>query len=225
MSIKNWPKFERPREKLLANGVQVLSNAELVAIFLRTGAKGKSAVDLARELLSQFGNLQNLLAASQKEFCQNNGVGSAKYVQLQAVLEISRRYLFEEMQNSLLLTNSRVVKEYLVAQIGGYQHEIFGCLFLNNKHRLICFRELFQGSIDHIQVYPREIVKEALALNAAAVIFAHNHPSGDITPSRCDREVTEVLEKALQPVAIRLLDHVIVAGNRTFSFSESGWLG
>lgn len=224
MSITDWPAGERPREKLLERGASALSDAELLAIFLRTGVTGKSAVDLARELVQQFGTLTNLFAASKEEFCDIHGMGQAKYVQLQAVLEMSRRALHEEMQSGDALNSPRAVREYLQLLLRTRQQEVFVVLFLDAQHRVIASEELFQGTLTQTSVYPREVVKRALHHNAAAIIFAHNHPSGVAEPSQSDQLLTGALKQALQLVDVRVLDHFIVAGGGCLSFAEKGLL-
>ena len=224
MTIKDWPKDERPREKLLVHGPAQLSDAELLAIFLRTGSKGKSAVDLARELLSEFGGLRHILEASQGEFCAHHGLGPAKYTQLQAVLEMSRRHLKQDLQRQDAFSNPDLVRAYLTSRLRHRQQEVFVCLFLDAQHRLIIYEELFQGSIDGASVYPREVVKRALAHNAAAVIFAHNHPSGVAEPSVSDERITGRLMKALELVEVRTLDHFIVGEGQVVSMAERGLL-
>lgn len=224
MSITDWPAGERPREKLLARGASALSDAELLAIFLRTGVAGKSAVDLARELLIRFGSLTALFAAREKEFCDIHGLGQAKYVQLQAVLEMSRRALQEEMRHGDALNSTASVRNYLQLLLRGRTQEVFIAIFLDAQHRMINAEEMFQGSLTETSVYPREVVKRALALNAAAVIFAHNHPSGVADPSQSDRLLTDALKQALQLVDVRVLDHFIVAGAECLSFAERGVL-
>lgn len=224
MAIKDWPADERPREKLLARGAGVLSDAELLAIFLRTGCAGKSAVDLARELLTEFGSLRRLLEAGQRDFCQALGLGVAKYSQLQAVLEMARRHLAEQLQERDALTSVGAVRQYLFHQLRHRQQEVFCALLLDNQHRLLNFVELFHGTIDGASVYPREVVKVVLAHNAAAVIFAHNHPSGVAEPSAADRSITDRLCSALGLVDVRVLDHVVVGDGEAVSFAERGWL-
>lgn len=224
MSIAQWPEAERPREKLLHRGPAALSDAELLAIFLRTGCAGKSAVDLARELLTEFGGLRPLLEASQEEFCRGLGLGSAKFTQLQAVLEMGRRHLSASLETGDSLTSPDLVRRYLVAQLRHLNHEVFAVLFLDNQHRLRAFEELFQGTIDGASVYPREVVKRALTHNAAAVILAHNHPSGVAEPSQADRRITTRLREALDLVAVRVLDHMVVGDGEVVSFAERGWL-
>lgn len=224
MSIKDWPAEERPREKLLAKGSEVLTDAELLAIFLRTGITGKTAVDLARELLDEFGSLQAMLEADQNRFCQGKGLGSAKYAQLQAVLEMAKRHYVEILQRGDALTSPEATRAYLSAQLRGYSYEVFACLFLDNQHRVILFEELFRGTIDSASVYPREVVKKALFHNAAAVIFAHNHPSGDNEPSQSDKQMTEKLKQSLKLFDIRVLDHFIIGDGQPYSFAEHGCL-
>lgn len=224
MGITDWPVGERPREKLLQRGVSSLSDAELLAIFLRTGVVGKSAVDLARELLVRFGSLTRLFAASEKEFCAIHGMGQAKYVQLQAVVEMAQRALQEEMRTGDALNSPRAVREFLQLLLHARQQEVFVAIFLDAQHRVVATEELFQGTLTQTSVYPREIVKRALHHNAAALIFAHNHPSGVAEPSDADRLLTEELKKALGLVDVRVLDHFIVAGAGCLSFAEKGWL-
>lgn len=224
MSIKDWPAEDRPREKLLSRGSAALTDAELLAIFLRTGTHGKSAVDLARELLSGFGSLKSLLEADQQRFCLANGLGSAKYAQLQAVLEMARRHFQEIIQRGNALTSPEITRAYLSAQLRGYSYEVFACLFLDNQHRVIQFDELFRGTIDSASVYPREVAKQALLHNSAAVILAHNHPSGVSEPSQADKQITEKLKQALALFDIRVLDHFIIGDGQPYSFAEHGLL-
>lgn len=224
MAITDWPEGERPREKLLQRGPAALSDAELLAIFLRTGVVGRSAVDLARELLKRFGSLTRLFAAREAEFCEIHGLGQAKYVQLQAVVEMARRALHEEMRSGDALNSPRAVREYLQLLLAGRQQEVFVALFLDAQHRVIATEELFLGTLTQTSVYPREVVKRALHFNAAAVIFAHNHPSGVAEPSQSDRMLTDALKQALGMVDVRVLDHFVVAGAGCLSFAEKGWL-
>lgn len=222
MSIKNWPEKERPREKLLHKGSQSLSDAELLAILLRTGTAGMSAVDLARRLLKEFDGLRGLLTADQKTFCQGKGLGMATYVQCQAVLEIARRHYAEQLGERDNFTSPEHVREYLQASLRDRQSEVFCVLFLDNRHRLISFEECFNGTIDGASVYPREIVRKAIHHNAAAVILAHNHPSGIAEPSQADVALTIRLKDALGLVDVRVLDHFIVGDGLPISFSERG---
>ncbi len=224
MAISDWPPQERPREKLLAQGAQSLSDAELLAIFLRIGVKGKNAVELARELLAAFGGLRALLETNQQQFCAYRGLGSAKYVQLQAALEMSRRHLFASLQRGKVIKNPRDTHQYLTACIRRYPHEVFACLFLDARNRVICFEEMAHGTINNAYVYPREVVKRALQFNAVAVILAHNHPSGHIEPSQADKRITRQLQSALELVDIKVLDHIIIGDGGCTSFAERGLL-
>ncbi len=223
MSITDWPAEERPREKLLQKGAAALSDAELLAIFLRTGTAGLTAVDLARQLLAGFGGLKPLLEASEEAFCQHKGLGPAKYTQLQAVLEMARRHLYEQLSRGDALCSVQQTRQYLTIQLQHCTQEVFACLFLDNRHRVICFEKMFHGTIDSASVYPREVVKFALKKNAAAVILAHNHPSGVAEPSRADEQITKRLQDALALVDIRVLDHFVI-GDETISFAERGLL-
>jgi DNA repair protein RadC len=218
MSIKDWPATERPREKLLAMGSASLSDAELLAIFLRTGVTGKSAVDLARHLLNQFGGLRSLLSADRERFSE------AKYAQLQAVLEMGRRHLAEVMVRESALESPNAVREYLKAMLRHEPHEVFGCLFLDSKHKVLVFEKLFTGSINTANVYPRQVVKRALAHNAAALILCHNHPSGVTQPSQADRHLTQRLKQALGLIDVEVLDHIIIGEGEPLSMAEYGWL-
>ncbi len=224
MPITDWPADDRPREKLIAKGANALSDAELLAIFLRTGIKGQTAVDLARNLLAEFGSLRGLLKADQAGFCMAKGLGIAKYAQLQAVMEMSRRYFGECIEDGDVMSSPDDTRRYLLAHLSHLSHEVFAGLFLDNKHRVIEFRLLSQGTIDGASVYPREVVKQALQLNAAALIFAHNHPSGCVKPSQADISITKKLKAALALMDIRVLDHLIIGGNQTHSFAEHGLL-
>ncbi|MGL5948311.1 MAG: RadC family protein [Aeromonas sp.] len=224
MSIKQWPADERPREKLLSQGARALSDAELLAIFLRTGVVGLSAVDLARQLLAQFGSLRALLVASEADFCAAHGLGPAKYVQLQAVLEMARRNLAEQLAHGNALTSPQLTAEFLQLTLRDRPREVFMVLLLDNQHRVLHSEELFYGTIDAASVWPREIVKIALKHNAAAVILAHNHPSGVAEPSRADRQLTDRLLAALALVDIRVLDHLVIGDGITVSFAQRGWL-
>lgn len=224
MAITDWPADERPREKLLTRGAGALTDAELLAIFLRVGVAGASAVDLARTMLEEYGSLHHLLSADQQRFCRTKGLGSAKYAQLQAVLEMARRHLEEEISFEDVLTNPESTRRYLQLKLARSAHEIFACVFVDNRHRVIAFEEMFRGTIDGASVYPREVVKTALYHNAAAVVFAHNHPSGVAEPSSADRDITKRLVDALGLVDIRVLDHLILAHDQISSFAERGLL-
>ncbi len=222
--ITDMPLDERPREKLLQRGAKALTNAELLAIFLRTGIQGKSALDLARDLLDQFGNLRSLLGADIKQFCQGKGLGNAKYVQLKACVEMSRRYLSECLERGNALTSPDDTRNYLMSELSGRDYEVFACLFLDNKHRVIKFEEIFFGTIDSANVYPREVIKRALAHNAAALILAHNHPSGVAEPSQADISITERLKDALNLIDMRILDHFVIGDGYCVSMAERGLL-
>ncbi len=221
MSITDWAAEDRPREKLMARGAAALSDAELLAIFLRTGIRGKTAVDLARDMLESAGGLRPLLDQSLDEFCGHKGMGEAKYVQLQAVLEMSSRHLQEKLRRGDAFDSPNVARSYLKNQLRDYPYEVFACLFLDNRHRLIQFEELFRGTIDQSSVYPREVVRKSLQHNAAAVIFAHNHPSGIAEPSVADERITQRLKEALSLIDVRVLDHFVV-GDDVVSMNERG---
>ena len=222
MAISHWPKEERPREKLLSRGAAALSDAELLAIFLRTGLPGITAIDLARALLSEFGSIGALLSARQDAFCERKGLGPAKFAQLQAALELTSRYIKEELRANPIFTSPQMVRDYLAVQMRGYQREVFVILLLDSRHQLLDFHELFQGTIDMASVYPREIVKLALQNNAAAVIVAHNHPSGVAEPSQSDIAITKRIKQALALVDIRLLDHFIIGRGAVTSLADTG---
>ncbi len=224
MTIRNWPTGDRPREKLLAQGAQTLTDTELLAIFLRTGCAGKSAVDLARDLLNQFGSLRDLLTCNRNEFCRAKGLGDAKYAQLQAVMEMARRQLAEQIRRDQVFTSVNDVRQFLRAHLRHKPHEVFAILFLDNQHRLIEYSEMFRGTIDGASVHPREVVKSVLRHNAAAVILAHNHPSGIAEPSGADCDITQTLKHALQLIDVRVLDHFVVGDTDVVSFCERGLL-
>ncbi|MGB5306191.1 MAG: DNA repair protein RadC [Gammaproteobacteria bacterium] len=222
--IRHWPAAERPREKLLARGPAALADAELLAIVLRTGVQGKTAVDLARELLSDFGGLRALLESDRQQFCSRHGLGLATYALLQALLELARRHLQEQLRRDDILEHPEATRRFLSSRLRHYQQEVFACLFLDNRHRVILFEELFRGTIDGASVHPREVVRRALQHNAAAVILAHNHPSGVAEPSRADIQLTRRLTDALALVDIRVLDHFIIGEGDGTSFAERGLL-
>lgn len=225
MSITDWPVHERPRERLLTQGAAALSDAELLAIFLRVGVRGKSAVDLARELVARFGSLTGLFAAKAEELQSVHGMGEAKYVQLQAVLEMSRRALGEEMRSRDVLSSPQAVRDWLRLRLASLPHEVFMVLMLDSQNCLIEAVELFRGTLTQTSVYPREVVKLALAHNAAAIILAHNHPSGVAEPSKADEMLTRSLKQALAMVDVKVLDHFVVAGStQPLSFAERGLL-
>lgn len=224
MAITDWPQEQRPRERLIKHGPQSLSDAELLAVFLRVGVTGKSAVDLGRDMVGHFGSLNGLFSATLTDFSQINGLGPAKFAQLQAVLELARRALGEELKAGLTLSSPQAVKHYLQLLLSSRQHESFAVLFLDVKNRLIASEELFRGTLTHTSVYPREVVKVSLAHNAASIILAHNHPSGSPEPSAADHTLTQALKQALAMVDVRVLDHFVVAGQQVYSFAEHGHL-
>lgn len=222
MAIRHWPQENRPREKLLQGGSKALTDAELLAIFLRVGRRGVSAVDMARDLIDQFGGLGPLLTADQKTFCAVKGLGSAKYCQLQATLELTRRYLEEQLCTDYVFDRPDRVRDYLAVQMRDYQREVFVVLLLDARHRLIEFNELFAGTIDAASIYPRELAKLALQKNAAAVIVAHNHPSGNAEPSNADIEITKTLKGVLEVLDIKLLDHFVIGRGEVVSLASRG---
>jgi DNA repair protein RadC len=222
MGIEDWPEQTRPRERLVREGAQALSDPELLALLLRVGVRGKSAVELGRDILQHFGSLHGLFGASLDDVSEVHGLGMAKYAQLQAVMELARRAIAEQLQTGEAFGSPDLVKRYLRIKLGGQRHESFVVLFLDVKNRLIADRELFRGTLTQTSVYPREVVVEALTRNAASVILAHNHPSGLPEPSEADLRLTQALVQALGLVDIRVLDHFIVAGPLIHSFAEHG---
>ncbi len=222
MAIHQWPEYQRPREKPLAKGSKALSDQELLAIFLRTGVSGMSAIDLAAKLITEFGGLGALLNANQARFCSIKGLGLAKYCQLRATLELTERYLGEQLNNNDIFTSPKQVEDYLSVQMRDYQREVFSVLLLDSRHQLLGYHELFHGTIDTTSVHPREVVKLALEKNAAAVIVAHNHPSGMAEPSNADIDITQRLKTALALIDIRLLDHFIIGRGDITSLSNEG---
>ena len=224
MAICDWPENERPREKLLNLGAQALSDAELLAIFLRVGTRGKTALDLARDLIKHYGSLKSLLTAEVAQFCQFPGLGPAKYAQLKASLEMSKRYFHDEMRETDVITNPDASKQFVKRALADRKHEVFACLFLDTQHNILGFEELFNGTIDAASVYPREVVRKVLEKGAAAVIFCHNHPSGSSTASQADIQLTQRLKSALELIDVRVLDHLIVARHQVMSFAERGLL-
>jgi len=223
-AIPLWHESERPREKLLRQGATALSDAELVAILLQTGIRGRSALDTARVLLGEFRSLRGLITAERQAVCRTPGLGAAKYALLQAAIELARRHYAELMEAGPPLANPRATRDYLRARLRDRDHEVFCCLFLDNRHRVIAFDEVFRGTIDGASVHPRDVVKLALARNAAAVILAHNHPSGIAEPSQADEMITGRLRDALALVDIRVLDHIVVGDGACVSFAERGLL-
>ena len=224
MGIKDWPEQLRPRERLINEGAAALSDPELLALFLRVGVKGRSAVELGRDLLLQFGSIQGLFAASLSQFSAVHGMGPAKFAELQAVMELAQRAIAEQLKAGQLLGSPDAVRQYLRMTLGRQTHESFVVLFLDVKNRLLACEEMFRGTLTHTSVYPREVVKAALAHNAASVLLAHNHPSGAPEPSEADLLLTKALMQALALVDVRVLDHFIVAGASVHSFAEHGQL-
>jgi len=222
MSIKKWPIMDRPSEKLLYNGAESLSDSELLAIFIRCGSRGKSALDIAKELINQYESLAGLLATPPHNLLKKGGLSTNKYILLQAALEVARRKQINTSPLKLDLSNLDQVKKFTELHLAHQHREVFACLFLNKKLRLIKFDILFQGTIDQTPIYPREIIRKALHHNAACLILAHNHPSGDPSPSLADIEVTDVIKAALLPFDIELTDHIIVGQPTTYSFAENG---
>ncbi|MEW6705423.1 MAG: DNA repair protein RadC [Pseudomonadota bacterium] len=222
MLIKDLPAALRPREKLLAQGPQALADAELVALLLRTGIKGMPVLQLAQQLLDAFGGFAGLLAASPADLKRVKGLGPAKRAEVAALLEIARRSLRQELASAPAFDSPQTVKDYLGLHLAQLHYEVFAVLFLDGQHRLLCLEEMFRGTLTQTSVYPREIVKRALALNAGAVILAHNHPSGVAEPSRADELLTQALKSALQLVDVRVLDHLVVGRGSVVSFAERG---
>jgi len=220
--LRLWPEGDRPREKLLKKGAGSLSDSELLAIFLRTGTHGKNVIELSREIIQHFGGLKGLLAASEKEFCSIKGLGRAKYVQLQACLEMSQRHIEEEIALQDAIENPQQVKQYVQSRLTGKPNEIFAVMFLNNQHQVLAFEELFFGTVNASSVHPRVVVQRCLAHNAAAVIVTHNHPSGIAEPSLSDIDITQTLKSALNLIDVRLLDHLVVASHQVTSLAERG---
>ena len=223
MQLKKLPDKQRPREKLLSNGSSQLTDAELLAIFLRTGLPGTNVLDLSKQLLCRFGGLRMLFSASFEEFCCQRGLGAAKYAQLQAVIEMSRRYFAEQAEFSDALCSPQAVRDYVMSQLKHQEHEVFTVLYLDNQHRVLRFEPLFWGTVDKTAVYPRVVVKKVMDSGASAVIFAHNHPSGESYPSEADIAVTDKIKHALSLIDVRVVDHIIV-GSELTSFAELGLL-
>ena len=224
MSIRHWGAGEGPRDKLLQRGAASLSDAEVLAVMLRTGRRGHTALDMARELLLRFGSLSGLLAAGQQTLLGSPGMGAGKVAQLAAALELARRHALEEARAGSALCSPRETRRFLQHHLGGQQREVFTCLFLDNQHRILRCEDQFYGTLDGAAVYPREVAVRALQYHAAAVILAHNHPSGVAEPSQADRRITERLQSALGLLDIRVLDHVIIGRGQSYSFAESGLL-
>ncbi|MBR9729528.1 DNA repair protein RadC [Shewanella intestini] len=224
MTIKQWPQGEGPREKLLTRGAMALSDAELIAVILRSGLVGHNAVDMSREMLAHFGGLRKLFAASQPQVCKLAGVGPVKFAQLQATAELAKRIAQENLQKGQVLTNPDLTRDYLMRQLADRSYEVFALLLLDTQHQVIQFVELFRGTINCASVYPRDIVALVLEKSAAAVIVCHNHPSGIAEPSEADRRITERIKNALETIDVSLLDHMVVGDQDIVSFAERGWI-
>ena len=224
MHIRDWPAAERPREKLLARGPGALSDAELLAIFLGSGLRGRDAVETARDLLGAHGPLRVLLERSAMELAGLPGLGPARACALSAALELGHRHLSADLERGAALSDPQAAGRYFAQRLRGLPHEVFAALFLDNRHRSIAFEELFRGTLDGAEVHPREVVRRALAHNAAAVIVGHNHPSGNREPSAADRAVTARLKQALSLVDLRLLDHFVIADGPPVSLAARGWV-
>ena len=224
MSIKNLPAAARPREKLLAQGAQALADVELLALLLRTGLPGQGVLALAQAVLEQFGGLAGLLRADATELRGVKGLGPAKRAELSAVMEMARRALAQRLAEAPVFDAPAAVKEFVALALGALSHEVFAVLFLDSQHRLLQHEEMFRGTLTQTSVYPREVVRRALELNSAAVILAHNHPSGAAEPSRADEFLTQSLKSALQLVDVRVLDHLVVGRGQVVSFAERGLL-
>jgi len=224
MSIRDWPDIERPREKLLARGAAILSDAELLAVFLGSGLRGQNAVDLGRDLLQRHGGLRALLEQSPAALQRERGLGAARTARLLAALELATRHLAADLDRGEALSDPSRAGHYFRSRLRGHPHEVFACLFLDTRHRTIAFEELFRGGLDGAEVHPREVVRRCLAHNAAAVILGHNHPSGVAEASAADRAITRRLSEALALIEVRVLDHFIVGDGPALSFAARGWL-
>jgi DNA repair protein RadC len=224
MAIREWPKAERPREKLLDRGSEALSDAELIAVLLGSGVRGSSAVDVARKLITRFGSIRELLRADRSECLSQLGLGPARYALLRAALELARRHHLDRLRVGPLVSSPESTREFLLAQLRDRPYEVFCCLHLDSRYRLITFEELFRGTVDGASVHPREVVRQAIAHNSAALIFAHNHPSGVAEPSHADELITQRLRDSLALVDVRVLDHIVVGDGSCISFAERGLL-
>ena len=224
MSIQNWPEQQRPREKLLNLGPQALTDAELLALLLRTGCQGMNVIDLSDHLIHRFGGLNKLLNSEHSELIKIKGLGQAKITQLNAILELCRRVLSQKLSKTDILNSPDATRQYLQLHFQKMEREQFACLLLDTRHQVIALETLFQGTIDSAAIYPREVVKLALQLNASAVILCHNHPSGDLTPSQADIRITKKLKAALELVDIQTLDHMIVGHGEILSMAEHGFI-
>lgn len=224
MAIREWPKTERPRERLIAHGAEALSDAELLAVIIGSGVRGSSAVDVARQLIARFGSIRGIMRATRKECLSAIGLGPARYAMLRAALELARRHHFDALQARPVIPSAAAVREFLLAQLRERPYEVFCCLHLDARHRLITFEELFRGTVDGASVHPREVVRQAVAHNSAAVILAHNHPSGVAEPSQADELITRRVRDSLALVDVRVLDHIVVGSGTCVSFAERGLL-
>ena len=222
MLLKDLPQDARPREKLLSRGPAALSDAELLALLLRSGIQGKNVLQLAQELVDRFGGVAGLLHTPAEALKSVKGLGPAKRAELVAVLELARRALAQQLTQKPLFNTPQAVRDYLQLQLGGLHHEVFAVLFLDSQHRLIALEEMFRGTLTQTSVYPREVVKQALTLNASSVVLAHNHPSGTAQPSRADEALTHTLKAALALVDVRVLDHFVVTASQSVSLAELG---
>ena len=222
MLLKDLPQEARPREKLLSRGAAALSDAELLALLLRSGIQGKNVLQLAQELVDRFGGVAGLLHTPAESLKTVKGLGPAKRAELVAVLELARRALAQQLTQKPLFNTPQAVRDYLQLQLGGLHHEVFAVLFLDSQHRLIALEEMFRGTLTQTSVYPREVVKQALTLNASSVVLAHNHPSGTAQPSRADEALTQTLKAALALVDVRVLDHFVVTASQAVSMAELG---
>jgi DNA repair protein RadC len=222
MRIREWPVGERPRERLLAIGPHALSDAELLAVIVGSGTHGRTAVDIARTILAKFGSVRDFLLAERRICLEQIGIGPVRLAVLQAALELARRHQLSELRSGPVLPTLQVVKTFLLAQLRDRGYEVFCCIYLNAKYRLLAFEELFRGTVDYATVHPREVARQALLHNSVAVIVAHNHPSGIAEPSNADKILTRQLQDALAVLGVKLLDHIIVGGGRCTSLSERG---
>jgi DNA repair protein RadC len=222
-TIRNWPHAERPRERLLREGPGALADAEVLAILIGAGTRGRTAVDIGRELLGRLGSIRAIVGAGAEDLMQVRGLGPARQARIAAALELARRSLREAASEASCLQSPAAVRDYLRLSLAGREREVFMVLYLDNQHRLIASEELFQGSLTQASVHPREVVKAALRRNAAALIVAHNHPSGIGQASEADRQLTAMLRQTLAGVDVRLLDHFLIAGGQAISFAERGW--
>ena len=222
MAIYQWPADDRPREKLIRDGADNLSDAELLAVLLRSGVSGKDAVSIARELIVHFGGLRGVLDCDYRQFCARPGAGPVGYATLAAALEVARRYTYHALERAGPLQSPQDASDYVIARMKAYRREVFACLFLDTRHRVIAFRELFWGTLDSAMVHPREIVAACLEVNGAALILAHNHPSGVAEPSSADAAITQRIVRAVEVIDVRVLDHLVVGDNQVVSLAERG---